>query len=71
VPRVTLDHYPEYHKQKQVLLEVARKNAQQLQVIHDWFQKYQMAVEKYRIQLHDTYNIDETANPDLLPYLFE
>jgi hypothetical protein len=56
-----LDHHPEYHKRKQVSLEVARKNVQQPQVIRDWFQEYQTAVEKYGIQPHDTYNIDETV----------
>jgi hypothetical protein len=30
-------------------------------VIRDWFQEYQTAVEKYGIQPHDTYNVDETG----------
>ena len=56
-----LKRHPKYLKRKQKPLSAKRKNAHDEESIRDAYEKFQHGVQEKGIQVHDTYNMDETG----------
>jgi hypothetical protein len=56
-----LNRYPEFAVRKEKSIEIERQRAMNVEQIQAFFDKYQAAVDEYKIQKADIWNMDETG----------